>query len=60
MRQCSDINTEKIIEDYFYNTKIEDYQKAEFEKLGFSPSKKMAIEKLTLSDKLTKPNSKYI
>jgi len=54
------MNTNKLIDEYFYNNKIEEYQKAEFEKLGFSPSKKMAIEKLSLSDKKNKPNNKFI
>ena len=60
VRQCTEMNTNKLIDEYFYNNKIEEYQKAEFEKLGFSPSKKMAIEKLSLSDKKNKPNNKFI
>ena len=60
VRMCTDMNTEKLIDEYFYNKKIEDFQKAEFDKLGFSPSKKMAIEKITLEDFKNKPNSKFI
>lgn len=60
VRLCTDMNTDKIVEEYFLNVKVEAYQKTEFDKLGFSPSKKMAMEKLELSDKKNKPNSKHI
>ena len=60
VRLCTDMNTDKVVEEHFENAKIEDYQRAEFEKLGFSPSKKMAMEKLSLSEKKNKPNAKFI